>query len=286
MPVFCIYSFDLIKKEEFMEEKKPLILLVNDDGILSPGLKALAEAVVDFGDVLIVAPMEQQTSMGRSYPRRDRLGVIDKVPANIFGKGCRAYSAVASPAYCVAYAVMEITDRKPDLCISGINYGENLGKTLSYSGTVGAVLQAADFGIPSIAISRPSKLSEINGEYAELDWSLAQAAVRYWTCKVLQEGIPMGAPILNINVPENAVKPSDYRYTFQSSQDMFGFVKSGSRDFSKPYPLASRKRETFDDIETGSDIHAVCVERIISVTPIECDFTLKRSEWATKMFTE
>ncbi len=81
----------------------------------------------------------------------------------------------------------------------------------------------------------------------------------------------MGAPILNINVPENAVKPSDYRYTFQSSQDMFGFVKSGSRDFSKPYPLASRKRETFDDIETGSDIHAVCVERIISVTPIECD---------------
>lgn len=213
--------------------------------------------------------------MGRAYPKTEKIGVIEKIPETIFGDGIEAYSVMASPAYCVAYAVLEIADRLPDLCLSGINYGENLGKTLSYSGTVGAALQGADFGIPSIAISRPSELSQINGEYADLDWTYAKSVVRYWTKKVLEEGMPKGAPILNINVPESPADPERYKYTFQSSKDMFLFVKTGKRDYSKPFSLHSVKRTNFDDIERNSDMWAVCVDKVTSVTPIACDFTLK-----------
>jgi 5'-nucleotidase len=258
-----------------MTENKQLILLVNDDGILSPGLKALAEALSDLGEVLIVAPNEQQTSMGRAYPIGERLGVIEKMPEELFGQGIEAYSVIASPAYCVAYAVMEIAHRKPDLCISGINYGENLGKTLSYSGTVGAALQAADFGIPSIAMSRPTKLSEINGDYADLDWTYAKSVIRFWAKKVIEEGMPKGAPILNINVPEFSSEPDVFKYTVQSKEDMFLFEKSEKRDFSKPFKLHSKKRDDFKDVERNSDIWAVCVEALTSVTPIACDYTLK-----------
>ncbi|MGD1822040.1 MAG: 5'/3'-nucleotidase SurE [Pleomorphochaeta sp.] len=259
-----------------MNNEKPLILLVNDDGILSPGLAALCEAVSKFGELLIVAPDRQQTSMGRSYPRHDNLGVVEEVEI-ITKKGeFKGYSVNSSPAYAVAYAVKEISTKKPDLCISGINYGENLGKTLSYSGTIGAALQAADFDIPTLAISRPTELDIINNrDYAPLNWDIAKKVISFWTDKVLKEGIPFKAPIININVPENPENLYDYKYTNQSKKELFEFIKPKERVMNKPYKLPSLKRTNFDDIEKGSDIYSVCVENITSVTPIEGDFTFK-----------
>jgi len=257
-------------------KKNPLILLVNDDGIFSPGLTALCEAIESFGTLLIVAPDRQQTSMGRSYPKVNDLGVIKKVKIKTSNKNFMGYSITASPAYAVAYAVKEICEQKPDLCISGINYGENLGKTISYSGTIGAVLQAADFDIPSIAISRPTTLETINSKnYLTLDWTNSKKVIAYWVCKVLEEGFPFNAPILNINVPESKVDVKDYNFTFQSKKELFEFIKPEYRKFEYPYQLPSKKRTNFDDIENGSDIYTVCVENRISVTPIECDFTFK-----------
>ncbi len=252
---------------------KPLILLVNDDGIMSPGLIALSRAVAELGEVLVVAPWKQQTSMSRAYVGYENLGVIESVEEHVFGKDIKAFSVVGSPAHCVVYAVLEIAGRKPDLCISGINYGENLGKTISYSGTIGAALQAADFDINTIAVSRPAALHEINGEYAELDWSLAQKAAYIWAKKVLNHGMTECARILNINVPERLSDVYRQRLTVQSSKDMFIYEQPASRDFGKPYKIPSKKRQNFDDIEMNSDIWAVCVDGVVSVTPMKYDLT-------------
>jgi len=259
-----------------MENNKPLILIVNDDGILSPGLAALCEAVAKYGDLLIVAPHKQQTSMGRSYPREDNLGIIKEVIVKTKIGEFKGYSVVASPAYAVAYAVKEISDRKPDLCISGINYGENIGNTLTYSGTIGATLQAADFGIPSLAISRPTELEDIaSREYKKLDWEVAKSVISFWCNRALKNGLDFDAPILNINVPENPKSISDFKFTFQSKKELFGFIEPNKRAFNKPYKLPSIKKTNFDDVEKGSDIYCVCVEKITSVTPIETDLTYK-----------
>jgi len=257
--------------------KRPLILLVNDDGFFSPGLSALCEALDPLGDLLIVAPDRQQTSMGRAYPKKDDLGIIKKNLIQTSTKNFEGYSITASPAYAVAYAVKEISNIKPDLCVSGINYGENLGKTLSYSGTIGAALQASDLDIPSIAISRPTSLDVINNKnYLTLDWTISKKVISYWVEKVIKEGFPFDAPILNINVPDEIENVFDFKYTFQSKKELFEFVKPGSRDFNKPYQLPSEKRTNFSDIEIDSDIYTVCVNKITSVTPIECDLTYKK----------
>lgn len=148
-----------------MREDRPLILLTNDDGVHSPGLAALCEAVAPLGEVLIAAPATQQTSTGRSYPRGPEWGKIQAISLPMPWGEIPAFSVTASPAACVGHGVLELAPRKPDLCISGINYGENLGKTLTYSGTFGAALQAADFGIPTLAVSRATSYEQIRGDY-------------------------------------------------------------------------------------------------------------------------
>ncbi len=252
---------------------RPLVLLTNDDGIHSPGLLALCEAVLPFGDPLVVAPSGQQTSMGRSYPRIPGLGTVKAVH---LGDGIQAFSVVASPATCVLHAVLELAARKPNLCISGINYGENLGKTLTYSGTLGAALQAADFGIPALAISRPAAKEQMNTEgYAKMDWTLAKAVAAFWGQRVLAEGMPFDAPVLNINLPEEGT-PLDYRYTFQSNTDPFCYGPPTKRDRAKPYRLPSYMQTDFSSEPPGSDIHTVKVENRISVTPVEGNYTCRR----------
>jgi 5'-nucleotidase len=255
-------------------KQRPLILLVNDDGIYSPGLAALIDAVHNLGDLLIAAPAKQQTSMGRSYPKTKDLGIIQEVELTIDGDCFVAYAISSSPAYAVAYAIKELATRKPDLCISGINYGENLGLTATYSATVGAAMQAADFGIPALAISRPAELHEIQASaYADLDWESAKCAIHYWSEHVLQNGMPFDSPLLNINVPDKPTTPNQYRFTRQGQQDLFIFDTAEKRDFSKPYQLPSRKLKRTTQFPCGTDLHAVCTEQITSVTPMACDLT-------------
>ena len=128
--------------------QSPLILVTNDDGILSPGLLAAAEAVAGLGDLLLVAPATQQTSMSRAFTHGADVGVIERVDVPVGG---RAVSG--SPALAVTHAVLELADRPVGLCVSGINYGENIGASIGVSGTVGAALEAGTRGIPGIAVS-------------------------------------------------------------------------------------------------------------------------------------
>ena len=143
---------------------KPLIIVTNDDGVYSPGLCAAAEAVQDLGDLLVVAPRFQQTSMGRSFPKSKDVGIIEKIKIMLNGCEIEAYGVHGSPAHAVSHGILELAYRKPDLCISGINYGENLGLSISCSGTIGAAFEADSYDIPSIAISRQASWNIFTGQ--------------------------------------------------------------------------------------------------------------------------
>ena len=105
--------------------KKHKIMITNDDGIQSVGLRAAVMAAKEFGDVIVVAPVTQQTAMGRAYPRTENAGIIQKVDYAM--KNIEAYAVNGSPGYCAAFGLMEIMETPPDLVISGINFGCNMG---------------------------------------------------------------------------------------------------------------------------------------------------------------
>ena len=253
---------------------RPLILITNDDGIDSPGLLAAAEAVCGLGDLLIAAPHRQQTSMARAFPRTEDLGIIDTAVLTVCGRPTKAYAVHGSPAYAVAHAVLEIADRKPDLCVSGINYGENLGAVVTCSGTLGAAFEACSHGIPAVASSLqvPMRLQR-SSRYSRADWGAASGITQKAARFVLTRGMPKGADVLNINVPDRPRDAQGYRVTRQSGQNYFHFIRPGQRDFSKRFELQSRLQVDLDALEPDSDIYAVYVRKITSITPIACDMT-------------
>ena len=113
---------------------KPQILLTNDDGIRSPGLWAAAGALASLGHVTVAAPKEQSSGMGRSLPSTSS-GIIHEEQLEINGQNWTVYAVSGSPAQAVLHAILEIMPQKPDLVVSGINYGENLGLGITVSGT-------------------------------------------------------------------------------------------------------------------------------------------------------
>ncbi|MDX2138075.1 MAG: 5'/3'-nucleotidase SurE [Chloroflexota bacterium] len=247
----------------------PLILITNDDGVYSPGLRAMAEAAALYGDLLIAAPLEQQTSMGRAKPRRPDGGIIQSITLDINGAAQAAYAVVGSPAWSVAHAVLELAPRKPDLCLSGINYGENIGFSLHASGTIGAALEAAGFDIPALAFSveTPLEITHLR-DYAPWDWNAAKHFVRLFTQQTLADGLPEGVALLNINVPSDATEATPIKYTVQSRQMFYHFTEQPKRDLSQPYLLGEAKGVNPATLEPDSDVQALIYDRCVSVTPM------------------
>jgi len=163
------------------------ILVSNDDGVRAPGILALAQALQDLGEVTIVAPSENQSGKGHSITITDPI-YVDRVT---IGPGLQAYSAVATPASCVKVAVGALMSRKPDLVVSGINRGYNLGMVTYVSGTLGAAREAALMGIPAVAASLTTE---------ETDYQPAAQIVRQVVELVKKQGLERGA-FLNVNVP-------------------------------------------------------------------------------------
>lgn len=251
---------------------KKLILITNDDGVFSPGLWAAAEAVMDLGELLIVAPMEQQTSMGRSFPRGDKLGIIERVNIRLRDEAFEAFGIHGSPAYAVAHGVLELAGRKPDLCISGINYGENLGLSITCSGTLGAAFEANSHGIPAIAVSKQADLAmQHESNYANMDWEASKRITNEYASMVLRRGLPDSVRTLNINVPDGAIEK---RVTRQSSLNYSVFIKPEERDLQKSYLLKSRLDVEIDKTEKNSDIYAFFFDKVISITPLTWDLSV------------
>lgn len=237
-------------------KKKPFILVSNDDGIYSNGIRALAEVAAEFGDVVIVAPDRQQSAVGHAITIEEPLR-----SQNLTINDIEAISVNGTPADCVKLAHDQLLDRKPDLVLSGINHGSNAGINILYSGTVSAATEGTVLGYPSIAVS----CTDYDNE-ADLKGS--QEAARRVIQFVLNNGLPKGVT-MNVNAPSGEFKGikwarmADSRYVeeYEARKD----------PFNRPYYWLTGKFELLDD-STDADIH-ILNDGFASVTPVQYDLT-------------
>lgn len=262
-----------------MSEARPLILLTNDDGVRSPGLLAVAEAVYDLGDLLIVAPAVQQTGMGRGTPPVIG-GAVTEELLRVRGQEVLAYALTGSPAQAVLYGALVLAPRRPNLAISGINYGENPGTCVTLSGTVGAALEAADLGIPALAVSLET-VREYHYEHGQdVDWRAAAQITRTFTEVMLHQQLPFDVDVLKIDVPAEATPETPWRITRQSRQPYYETFRAGDEQENGLARLDYRVTIRWDTLEPDSDIYAFARDRVISVTPLSLDLT-SRTDLAT-----
>ena len=248
----------------------PLILVTNDDGIASPGLRAAVEAVLGLGEIWVVAPRRQQSAMARSLPDDD--GIIHRESLSL-GADLNAYSVDTSPAGAVLYAMATLLPRPPDLAISGINYGENLGSGVTTSGTVGAAMEAASWGIPALAISLETEPQYHYSHSADIDFRVAGRFTRHLAQPLLAHRLPEGADLLKVDVPSDATPATPWRLTRVSRHRFFFPVPVRHPDGSLSGPLGYEARTDCDQLEMDSDIYAVVCRREVSVSPMTIDLT-------------
>ncbi|WP_026809829.1 5'/3'-nucleotidase SurE [Arenibacter latericius] len=172
---------------------KPLILVTNDDGITAPGLRALIRFMKEIGDVIVVAPNSPQSGMGHAITIDNTL-YIEKETISTNDGAIAEYSCSGTPADCVKLGLRELLERKPDLCVSGINHGSNSSINVIYSGTMSAAIEAGIEGIPAIGFS----LCDFNWN---ANFEPAKEAIQQIVRQALERGIPKGV-VLNVNIPK------------------------------------------------------------------------------------
>ncbi len=254
-------------------QEKPLILITNDDGIESPGLHAAADVVAPLGDVLIVAPHRQQSAAGRSYREvTDR--TVYRHPFKIDGRTVTAFSIDGTPAQVTVKGVLDLADRPVSLAISGINFGENVGSGIGSSGTVGAALEAATLGIPALAVSLQTPREYYFSYSTDVDFSAAAYFTRYFAEKILSGfTFPFDVDVLKIDVPADATPETPWRVTTVSRQPYHYGVPSRPENRGKRVDPGYDTRVELDTLEPDSDIYALIVDKVVSVTPISLNMT-------------
>jgi 5'-nucleotidase len=253
---------------------KPQILLTNDDGIKSPGLWAAAEALSTVGYVHVVAPREQSSGTGRSYPKSSD-GTILKQTMRINGQDWEVYAVGGTPAQAVLHAVLEVLPVKPDLVVSGINYGENLGESVTASGTVGAAMEAASQGIPALAVSLEASLVDQLGYSRDIDFSAAGHFAAYFAKQVLYKSLPEDVDILKVDVPRDADVNTPWAITQQARHGYYypRQPKRDQGDWQKPAIVSYEINIDPTELPEDTDIYTVLVKKQVSVTPLSMNLT-------------
>jgi 5'-nucleotidase len=231
------------------------ILVTNDDGVHSEGIKELAAALTHLGKVTTVAPMQEASAIGHALTLRRPLR-IETIGANTFGID-------GTPTDCVNLAISHIIRRKPDLIVSGINKGWNLGDDVTYSGTVSGALEGALLGIPAIAVSTQN-LHRRN----EFEFGPAARAAATVAELVLERGIPKFI-FLNINVPHGPNK--GFRVTVQAKRNHVTVVDERIDPRKRPYYWIEEGENKWEPHDR-SDYQAVR-DGYISITPLQPDMT-------------
>lgn len=255
-----------------MNINKPQILLTNDDGILSPGLWAAAAALEEIGYVHVVAPREQSSGMGRSLPYSSD-GIIQPQQINVNNRDWTVYAVGGTPAQAVLHGIFEIVPRKPDLVVSGINYGENLGIGVTVSGTVGAALEGAIAGIPSMAISLETKIEHHLSYSEEVDFSVAAYFASFFGKHLLEFRFPEDVDVLKVDVPTSANIDTPWELTYISRTRMFDAIPPQRKSWDEPAKVGYRFSDHLHEAPEGSDIHTVRIKRRVSVTPLSLNLT-------------
>jgi 5'-nucleotidase len=235
----------------------PRILLTNDDGFNAPGLCALAEALADFAEVSIVAPSREQSGAAQSLTLRQPI-ICNQIAQN-------HWAVDGTPADCVIVALHKLLPDRPDLVISGINHGANLGENVYYSGTVGAAREAALHHLPAIAISYCSKIPDANFvDSARIARSTAEL--------VLKEGLPAEV-LLSINVPQNWT--GEVVFSRQSKKITRNQLTEGKDPRGRSYFWLYEQRID-KGFEPDTD-YAAIFSGAVSITPLHLDPTHHQS---------
>lgn len=240
------------------ENKRPTILVTNDDGITAPGIKFLVEIMQKFGDVVVVAPDSPQSGMGHAITigkplRLDKCEVFPGIPC---------YQSSGTPVDCVKLAVNKILHRQPDLCVSGINHGSNSSINVIYSGTMSAAMEGAIEGIPSIGFSHCNYSHDI-------DFEPIRESIEQIVSQTLKNGLPKDS-LLNVNFPaDNNIR--GIKICRQA-------VAKWEEEFEERVDPTGRKyfwltgKFTLNDTGTDTDEWAL-KNNFISVVPVQFDFT-------------
>jgi 5'-nucleotidase len=229
------------------------ILVTNDDGYRSEGIHALARVLRELGDVTIVAPTTEASAIGHALTLRHVLR-LDRIEDRVFGVD-------GTPTDCVNVAVTHVFKGLPDLVVSGINKGWNLGDDVTYSGTVAGALEAALLGMPAIAVS----LRQTRGDY---DFSHAARAAATFADAVLRRPLP-ARTFLNINVPKG--QPKGCRVTVQAKRNHVTSVSERHDPKGRPYYWIEEGQNDWEPHDR-SDYQAVR-DGYVSVTPLQPDLT-------------
>jgi len=254
--------------------ERPLILVTNDDGFESDGLWVAVEAVLPLGEVLVVAPDRQWSGAGRSMPPYVT-GRLACDTIEFMGEQVLACAVDASPALAVVHGVVELASRPPSLVISGVNFGANLGTEATISGTVGAALEGGAFGIPAMAVSLEMEPAyHLTGQDG-VDYSASRAIIRRFAERLLTSGLPYDVHALNINVPSDATPDTSWWLTTLSRRRYY-LPTAPDRANGRGRP-GYEVIADFDQAELDSDVWAIKVDRVISVTPISLDLTSRTS---------
>ncbi|MES0338967.1 MAG: 5'/3'-nucleotidase SurE [Anaerolineales bacterium] len=254
------------------DNDRPLILLTNDDGIRSPALWAAAEALSEIGFVTVAAPREQSSGAGRSMPVTSD-GKLLEEQVNVRGKNWKVYAVGGSPAQAVQHGILELMPRRPDLVVAGINYGENLTTGITVSGTVGAALEGASFGVPALAVSLEMPAEYYLSHSDTIDFRVAKYFTAYFA-RVLIGMKPMtDVDVLKVDIPSDASETTEWRMTRLSRQKYYVPVVSPRMQLEDPANIKFEINLDRDKIELDSDVYALRIDRIVSVTPISLDTT-------------
>ena len=235
------------------------IFLTNDDGIFSKGLKALYKQFSLRHSVTVVAPDRERSAVGQGITLHEPLRAT---MVEIHG-GFLGYAVNGTPTDCIKLGVLEILDSKPDVVISGINPGPNVGVNIHYSGTVAAAKEAALYGIPAIAVSVQS---EGTGHYDDV-----ATFIETLTEEVLKQGLPFGT-CLNVNIPNISIKESaGIRYSRQGIELFSEYFDKRIDPRNRTYYWQGCDSQVMDN---SPDIDGVALcDNYITITPLKCDMT-------------
>ena len=245
------------------------VLITNDDGIHATGLNALRKALIgiDGLQVHVVAPDSNRSATARSITTRSPLWV-EEIP---FDDGSTGFATDGTPVDCVRFAELGLIGERPELIVSGINHGSNLGDDITYSGTVAAALEGIVLGIPAIALSQQSAPGGVGYDATrEYDFSASAAFSAELVRRVAEDPLPADT-LINVNFPP--AQPTGVEVNHLGKRlynDELKLVEEDPETGRSRYQIYGYE-PSFED-EQGSDLSAIAHERI-SVTPVHFDLT-------------
>ncbi|WP_406532333.1 5'/3'-nucleotidase SurE [Methanobrevibacter sp.] len=244
-------------------------LISNDDGVTASGIFAAKKAIENLCDTYIVAPETQQSGIGHALTLFEPLRINEYTLKD----GSIGYGVSGTPTDAVTLGLFEILDEKPDIMISGINTGFNLGQAeLTTSGTLGAAIEAATFGIPTIAISLEVVRDDIkfeNGEI-EIDFDFAGKMLKKIAEIVLKKGLPEGIDLLNVNIPANPID-EEFEVVTLGKRMYTPIIHKRLDPRGKPYYWIGG--EPYESDVPGSDGYELRKAHKTTVTPLKIDLT-------------